>query len=290
MQKLVSVIIPCYNYGPYLSQCVKSALDQTYKNIEIIIINDGSTDNTESIAKKYEKNYKNIKYYSQENRGGIVKTRNRGIKLAKGDYLVQLDADDWIDPSYIKKTLQKAQKDNLDIVYTQAQIFGREEFLTNFPKFNIEFLKHSNFINSTALVKKKVFEKREYDEYLEDKGDEDWDFFLGACLDGAKTSLVNEALLHYRKHNHSKSRQDSFEGGFKEVLVRHHILNKQNSRHPEAFWYFSPYIEILKKSIELYLENDKKQESIKSLEGKLARIEKTLAYRAYKKLKNKKTN
>lgn len=284
MQTLVSVIVPCYNYGAYLPQSIESAQAQTHKNIEIIIINDGSTDDTSAIAKKYAEKYKNIKYYEQDNLG-IVKTRNRGLGLAKGDYIVQLDADDWIEPDYIEKTLEKAQKDEMDIVYTQAKIFGRADFTTAHPEFNIEFLKHDNFINCTALVKKKVFAKRRYDEYLDDKGNEDWDFFLDACLDGAKAGLVDEPLLHYRKHSLSKSRQDILEGDFKELLIRHHVLSKQNTKHPDKMWYFSPYIKMLKESIDLSQTNNAQSEKIKSLEQRLKRIEGTIAYRAYRKMK-----
>lgn len=284
---LVSIIIPCYNYDKYLSQSVESALAQTHKNVEIIIINDGSTDDTSTIAKEYAAKYKNIKFYDQDNIG-IVKTRNKGLSLAKGDYLVQLDADDWIEPDYIEKTLACAKKQGVQIVYTQAQIFGRVEFLTDFPEFNIEYLKHNNYIHASSLVEKSVFAKgRRYDEYLADKWFEDWDVFLDACLDGATAALVNEPLLHYRKHQHTISRSDDLKNLFKEVLVRHHILSKQNSKHPDKMWYFSPYIKILKESIDLYQTNDAYSEKIKSLEHRLKRIESTMAYRAYRKMKRR---
>lgn len=287
---LVSAIIPCYNYGKYLSECVDSVLKQTYKNIEIIIINDGSSDNSEKVAKRYAEQHEHVTYVSKENEG-IVKTRNRGIKLAKGEYLIQLDADDWLDKSYVEETLRKTQSTNSEIVYTQVAVFGRVEFVTKAPEFNLEYLKHDNYIHASALVHKNVFKNRRYDEYLSDKGNEDWDIFLDACLDGATAALVDKPLLHYRKHTDASGRADKFEGTKKEVLVRHHILSKQNAKHPKDMWYFSPYITVLKEMIDLYQEAERLSSENAALktqfataEQKLEKVRKTRAYTVYRKL------
>lgn len=245
---LVSVIIPCYNYAAYVEEAIQSAINQTYKNIELIVINDGSTDNSDEIITKLQKKY-NFIYHKQKNQG-IVATRNKGISLAKGEYLVQLDADDWLDKTYIEETLRLAQKKSLDIVYTQAKVFGRVNFITNAPEFNIEYLKHEGYIHASALLKKKALTGHKYDVYLSDKGNEDWDLFLDMCLDGAKAGLVNKPLLNYRKHEGVISRADKFENTKKEILVRHHVLSKQNAKHPDKMWYFSPYINMLKSYID----------------------------------------
>lgn len=247
---LVSVIVPCYNYAAYVTEAIESVLAQTYKDIELIVVNDGSTDNSDAIIRKLLKKH-NFIYHTQENKG-IVATRNKGIELARGEYVIQLDADDWLESTYVAETVRCAQKNKADIVYTQAAIFGKVTFNTEYPAFNLEYLKHNNYIHASALLHRKVFNNRKYDEYLRDKWYEDWDLFLDACLDGSTAHLVDKPLLHYRKHHDVVSRSDDLDNTFKELLVRHHILNKQNAKHPEQMWYFSPYINILKASIDKY--------------------------------------
>lgn len=98
---LISIIIPAYNNGIYINKCIESILNQTYRNIEIIIINDCSTDNTEDIIKKYLTKDNRIAYYYNEKNMGVGYTRNKGIELAKGKYIYFLDSDDYIEPTAI---------------------------------------------------------------------------------------------------------------------------------------------------------------------------------------------
>ncbi|MBP3707033.1 MAG: glycosyltransferase family 2 protein [Clostridia bacterium] len=99
-KRLVSIIIPAYNAEKYLQRCLESVVNQTYKNIEIIIVNDGSTDNTESIIIRYQKKYKSIKYFKKEN-NGVSDARNYGIAQASGEYFCFVDADDYVSESLI---------------------------------------------------------------------------------------------------------------------------------------------------------------------------------------------
>lgn len=281
---LVTIIIPCYNYADYVEEAILSTVNQTYKNIELIVINDGSTDNSDEVIKKLQEKHKFT--YINQNNTGIVATRNKGVSLGNGEYLIQLDADDWIDSNYVEETLKLAADEKVDIVYTQATIFGRENFDTQHPDFNLEVLKHDGYISISALVKKNVFKNRKYDEYLGDKGNEDWDLYLDATLDGYKAKLLDKPLLKYRKHDHGKSRADVFQNSINEVYVRHHILSKQNAKHPDKMWYFSPYINLLKDSIDLYQTNNMHTETIKTLENRLKHIEGTFLYRTYKKIRS----
>ena len=97
MKDLISVIVPVYNVKNYLEKCLDSIINQTYKNLEIILINDGSTDESLDICYMYEKKDKRIKVYNQENHG-LSYTRNRGIELARGKYIGFVDSDDVISP------------------------------------------------------------------------------------------------------------------------------------------------------------------------------------------------
>lgn len=112
--KLVSIIIPVYNTEKYLRKCLDSVVNQTYKNIEIILVNDGSTDESENICKEYENNYKNIKYIKKEN-GGLSSSRNYGVKQATGEYICFIDSDDYIDENLIDN-LKKYMEAEDDII------------------------------------------------------------------------------------------------------------------------------------------------------------------------------
>ena len=112
---LVSVIIPIYNASDYLQRCLVSILNQSYKNIEIILINDGSTDNSVEICKKWEKDNNNIIFIDSLNKG-VSEARNKGLEISKGDYICFIDSDDYIDKNYIKILLQTALYENADIV------------------------------------------------------------------------------------------------------------------------------------------------------------------------------
>ena len=99
-QELISVIVPVYNGEKVIEKCIDSLLKQTYQEMEIILVNDGSIDNTDSICSSYRKKYDCIKYFLQKNQGPGA-ARNRGLKEAKGEYLAFVDADDWLEPSFL---------------------------------------------------------------------------------------------------------------------------------------------------------------------------------------------
>lgn len=98
----ISVIVPVYNASKTIAKCLESILNQTSKVFEIVLVNDGSTDNSEQIINKYETEYDNIKYYSKEN-SGVANTRNYGIEKAKGEYILFVDSDDYIEKDLIEK-------------------------------------------------------------------------------------------------------------------------------------------------------------------------------------------
>lgn len=247
---LVSVAIPCYNYADYVEQAVLSVINQTYKNIELTVINDGSTDNSHEVITGLQEKH-NFKYVNQQNKG-IIETRNLAASLARGEYQMQLDADDYLDPTYVEKCVAAAEESGAGIVYTQAHVFGRADFVTKYIAHDTEKLKHDNYIHASSLIRSAILSKRLYDPYLNDKGYEDWDVFLDCCLDGAMAILVDEPLLHYRKHADRKSRSDEFADVYKEMLVRHHIWSKQNAKHPDEFWYFSSQINTLLQMINMH--------------------------------------
>ena len=118
----VSIIIPVYNVENYLEECLDSAVNQTLKEIEIIAVNDGSTDSSLDILNKYKDKYKNINIINQENKG-LSGARNSGLKLAKGKYVYFLDSDDYINIDSMEVCYKEAEKYNLDIVTFDAKSF-----------------------------------------------------------------------------------------------------------------------------------------------------------------------
>lgn len=193
-EPLVSIVIPCYKQAHYLPDAIESALNQTYPNIEIIVVNDGSPDNTSEVAKKYPK----VILLEQENRG-LSGARNAGIGIAKGAYILPLDSDDKIHPEMVARTI-KLQND-YDIISTGLETFGDEnrKWITDLkePKFR-NFLQR-NHINCCSLFKRTVWEKTPYDENMK-LGFEDWDFWISATRNGFKVRVIPDILFYYRKH------------------------------------------------------------------------------------------
>lgn len=126
----VSIIIPVYNVELYLEECLKSALNQTLDAIEIICINDGSTDNSSNILKIYSEKYNNIKVINQDNKG-LSTTRNIGIKEARGEFIYFLDSDDYIELNTIEICYREAKKYNLDMITFDANVFWDKNIKSN---------------------------------------------------------------------------------------------------------------------------------------------------------------
>ena len=113
----VSVVVPVYNVEKYLKRCLDSIINQTYKNIEIILVNDGSKDNSRDICEEYEKNFDNIILINQEN-GGLSAARNTGLKYVKGEAVTFVDSDDWLELDAIAYYVDSMKKYNVDMVVT----------------------------------------------------------------------------------------------------------------------------------------------------------------------------
>ena len=143
---LISIIIPVYNVEKYLRQCLDSVVNQTYRNFEVVCVNDGSTDTSIEILQEYKKEYSNFRVYTQENKGlGI--TRNVGVSHATGDYLYFLDSDDYIEPDLIEElTKIITENKNIDIIKFKGSAFdcitGEE---IEYPYINMEYIPKNLF-------------------------------------------------------------------------------------------------------------------------------------------------
>ncbi|MCQ2096647.1 MAG: glycosyltransferase [Fibrobacter sp.] len=137
MNSLVSIIIPVYNVERFIKKCIDSVINQTYKNIEIFLIDDGSTDNSGKICDDYSQNDSRIKVFHKKN-GGASSARNIGISVAKGDFIAYIDADDHVAIDYIENLLQF----DADVVASNEKLEGL---------FSIDFVK-KNFHNTKAFI------------------------------------------------------------------------------------------------------------------------------------------
>lgn len=129
MDDMVSIIITCYNKEKYITKCIESVISQTYKNLEIIIIDDGSKDSSAAIIEKYKNSYKNIKTVIKENEG-VSKARNLGIKLANGSKIIFIDGDDYVEKEYIEELMKYKNNDLVICGYNQ---FSEQNISTNKP-------------------------------------------------------------------------------------------------------------------------------------------------------------
>ena len=117
----ISVIVPFYNVEKYIDRCLESLVKQTFKDIEIIVINDGSPDNSQDIVDKYVKKYKNVYSYKKEN-GGLSSARNYGLEKAKGEYIAFLDSDDYVELSMFEELYNKAISEDFDLVISGSNM------------------------------------------------------------------------------------------------------------------------------------------------------------------------
>ena len=122
MKELVSIIIPIYNVEKYLEKCIKSIINQTYRNLEIILINDGSTDESGKICEKYEDQDNRIVFINKKN-GGAASAKNEGLKIAKGDYITFVDSDDYIADDYIETLVSMKKKYDVEIAVGGIGLF-----------------------------------------------------------------------------------------------------------------------------------------------------------------------
>ena len=192
-----SVIIPCYNHGIYIDDALNSVLDQTSPDIEIIIVDDGSTDKF-TMEKLDELKKAGLKVIATENMG-LANARNTGIDEAKGIYILPLDADDRIGPRYIEKA-SKILDDNpgAGIVYCEARFFGRAFGKWDLPPFSIDEMLIENIIFSSGLFRKKDWEKiGGYDPGM-NLGWEDYDFWLSILENGFTAYKIKEAMFFCR--------------------------------------------------------------------------------------------
>lgn len=245
----VSIIVPIYNVEKYLSRCLESLVNQSFKDIEILAINDGSTDNSLNILNKYAAMDSRIIVVDKKNEG-LSQTRNLGIDKAKGEYITFVDSDDWIDKDYIKIMYEKIIKNNSDIVicpYVKeydyksiSKVFNLDNICINKPERTNQYL----YRKIVGPVGKELAQPEELDtlvtawgklyktsiirsnniKFIDTKliGTEDCLFNVEVFSKSKRASIENRPLYHYWKGN-----KESLTCGYKSNLVEQWRLNQE---------------------------------------------------------------
>lgn len=243
----VSVIMPVYNVEKYLEKSIESVVNQTIEDIEIIIVNDGSTDKSIGIIKKYLEKYKNIKYLEKEN-GGLSSARNFGLKYATGEYIAFLDSDDYVELSMYEEMYKIAKEENADMVEC--------DFIWEYPNkkrndvgkiyfSKKEAMEKARVVAWNKIIKRQVVQKANVDFPIGLRY-EDIEFFYKILPYLNKISFVKKCFVHYIQRPNS-------------------IVNTQNIRTKEIF-------NILDNVIQYYKENNIFNEYKEELEYMYIRI------------------
>ena len=201
----VSVIVPIYNVEKYLPKCLDSLINQTLDDIEIILVNDGSTDNSGNIAKEYKAKYNDKFIYLEKENGGLSDARNFGIPYAKGEYIAFLDSDDYIEEDAYEKMYEKVKKEDADYIecdfiweYPNKQIIDKR----------IEYIDKKDMVAKVRVVAWNKLIKRELiikNNITFPKGlrYEDIEFTYKLIPFLQKVSYIDKPFVHYVQRNNS---------------------------------------------------------------------------------------
>lgn len=202
----VSVVIPCYNMGAYVNDAVESVYGQSFKDYELIIVDDGSTDLVTHLElKRIQKQYPEIKIFYKKN-SGLAGARNYGVERAKGVYITCLDADDMLADKYLEKTVSVFEEDQngkIGFVTTWLQEFGERKNLWETSGFDIPKLLVNNVVHAGSLFRKEVWEKIGGYQKMDIGGYEDWNFWLSIVEKNYEWTVIKKPLFYYRIRENS---------------------------------------------------------------------------------------
>ena len=197
---LVSIVVLCHNYGRYLGEAVDSALAQDYPRTEVIVVDDGSTDDSLEVATGYGDR---IRVLTQENEG-MARSCNRGVRESDGDLFAFLSADDWFEPTYVTELHRALERTpQASFAYCAASLFGAESGLMPARPFSaFSLVRGRNYINGSALTRRAAYlDAGGYPEDLGEGAFDDWDFWLTMVERGYRGTYVPKPLLHWRRHS-----------------------------------------------------------------------------------------
>lgn len=211
MKDLISVVVTCYNHQDYIEQCLRSIFGQTYQNIELLVLDDGSTDKSAQIIQETLADSPFPTRFESHKNMGVVKTRNKALQQIQGTYFIFVDSDDFLDSDYIESFYTTMVQEEADIVYGDLYDPDKKEvYLKSQPYDKVAFLT-DNYISNCSLIRRSIADGIYYDEALNYKKLEDYDFLLNLIINqGAKPIYDEKTKLNYRVFDkESVSKRDS---------------------------------------------------------------------------------
>jgi glycosyltransferase involved in cell wall biosynthesis len=198
----VSVIIPCYNHGRFLPEAVASVVAQTFGSWELIIVDDGSTDDSAAIADQLIARYPEhaMRLLRQANQG-LSASRNNGIHVARGAYILPLDADDQVEPNMLAETLAVLdRRPEVGFVYTDVRMFGEENRIWSGGAYSLDKLRFDCPMVPSTLFRRRAWAATSgFSADLHPQGYEDWDFWLSLAASGWQGDHIAQPLVRYRR-------------------------------------------------------------------------------------------
>lgn len=222
----VSVIIPAYNAAATLGECLDSVIASDYASMEIIVVDDGSTDATFQIAADYALRDSRVRVVQQTN-AGVCKARNHAVSVSTGLYIMPVDADDMIMPGLISVAAAVLDANaDVKVVQPRAEFFGARSGEWRLPPYSPGLLARRNIIPATSMFRRADWVR--VNGYCEEIiAREDWDFWISVLKDGGRVVRTEDVMYRYRITEGSKRVRDR-------KLFRH-VLRTLNRRHPEYF-------------------------------------------------------
>lgn len=260
----VSVIVPVYNVEGYIRKCLESLTNQTLDDMEIIIIDDGSTDLSKDIIKEYVEKYNNVMYYKKEN-GGLSDARNYGLQFATGKYIAFLDSDDYVDANLYKKMYEKAKKEDSDMVECNFYwVYGKRNKKDIGEKYRDkkQMFEKARVVAWNKLYKKEILNKADV-KFPKGLRYEDVEFFYKIIPYLEKVSFIKEPLIYYVQREQS-------------------IANTQNEKTKDIFT-------VLDNVIRYYKENNLYEEYKEVIEYTYSRLLLCSSFKRMCKIKDKET-
>jgi glycosyltransferase involved in cell wall biosynthesis len=231
---LVSIVILCHNYGRFLGEAIESALAQTYSNLEILVLDDGSTDESLEVAARYADQ---VRILSHPNMG-LERTCNRGVQEARGEYFTFLSADDIFEPTYVEELAEALRRTpDASFAYCRMRRFGAQTGLMRcFPYSAYILALRTNYVNGSALTRRADYlAVGGLSEELADYALEDWDFWLKLLEEGKRGTYVRTPLLRWRRHEQGSRNPESevrLAGSLEMIRERHRRLRETVSDAP----------------------------------------------------------
>ena len=232
----VSVVVPVYNVENYLERCLKSIVNQTLKDIEVIVVNDGSTDNSQNIIDKYVKKYPNKVFGYKKKNGGLSDARNFGIKKCHGDYISFVDSDDYIDKNMLKEMYAKASNGYDIVVCDMVKIWddGTTQVLKNLSGLLYDY---RYFTLSFTMSCNKLYKRELFDDKFKFRVGifyEDLEFIPSLVLKTNKIAYIPKGFYFYYQREKSIMNQAKFSIKLLDIFE---VLNSLEKRFKDALKY-----------------------------------------------------